>query len=100
MKKLCNLLILGKELIRIIKDKSMDYDEYSLNNKKNLFDLTGNIGYPRILVNGAPGLYCKQGIASSNGDVSWGRFELNETELLSPYFFCFIFPPPIPQTNS
>ena len=73
-----NLLLIGKEIIRMIEDKRMEYDEMATQNLKNVFDVNGNIGYPRILINGAPGEGFKQGIAAADGSVDWGNFELNE----------------------
>ncbi|SDB31794.1 hypothetical protein SAMN03097699_0676 [Flavobacteriaceae bacterium MAR_2010_188] len=80
-----NLAIIGKEIIRMIDDDRRTFDDITIKNLENIFEINGAVGYPNVLVNGATySQFYDYGVASAGNipfDLTWG---INEMIISTP----------------
>jgi hypothetical protein len=79
-----NLRIVGKELIDMIKTEKFEFNESNVNKLNYIFDEYGDIGYPKVMVNGLLTDYYDVSGDSSNERGLIHREELETLEISFP----------------
>ena len=66
-----NLIIYGQEIIRLVENESLDFDENSSANLAEVHDIHGDIGYPKLTHKGVLAGHHTAGVDSSIGGNFW-----------------------------
>ncbi len=90
-----NLIIYGQELIRMVENEVLEFDETSVANLAEIHDIHGNIGYPTILYKGVLAGHHTGGFDSSmTNDFRFSstvhdaiRLDFPETNWAAYYFY-------------
>ena len=77
----------------MIKSEEFEFNESNISNLKEIFDEYGNIGYPKVMMNGMLTDYYDISGDSSNDRISIHKEELETVEISFPKY------DPLPASN-
>ena len=79
-----NLITLGNELSRMIKNGDLSYDEISRTNLGKFYNRYSEIGYPKVLTNGVVNSYYSIAASSSQGRLQFFIQQLDAVDIEFP----------------